>query len=92
MSKIDQSIFEVIKDIVAERMELDIESNKINSETKLMEDGLGLDSISMLDIVAALEDRFDILIEDDDLNFDIFKNVGSLTKFTSSMIERKTNN
>ncbi len=54
--------FETIRDMLSE--ELGIAPEKITLESKLVED-LGADSISMMVIVTAIQDKYDIEIPDE---------------------------
>jgi acyl carrier protein len=40
-----------------------------------------LDSLGVVELAAALEDRFDIVIEDEDFTGEVFESVGTLTDF-----------
>lgn len=42
-----------------------------------------LDSMAVVSLITALEDRFGIVIDDDDLDGDTFASVGSLVDFVS---------
>jgi acyl carrier protein len=48
-----------------------------------------LDSMAVVAVISGLEERFGIVIEDDDIGGDIFATVGSLTDFVNSKIERR---
>lgn len=89
MSEIDQNILEEVKQIVIERLDFDIKPGDMDTETKLIAEGLGFDSITVLDILAAFEQHFEFVIEDEDLSFDIFENLGSLARFATLMLARK---
>ena len=91
MSKIDQNIFDEVKEIVVERLQLDVLPRDINADTRLLEEGFKLDSITILDIVAALEDRFNILIDDDDLSNNVFNDMKSLVKLITSVLKKSKN-
>lgn len=43
-----------------------------------------LDSLGVVELAAALEDRFGIEIDDEDFTGDVFETVGSLTDFVAS--------
>lgn len=43
-----------------------------------------LDSIAVAHVLTALEERFDILIDDDDVNADTFETLGSLAAFVAT--------
>lgn len=46
-----------------------------------------LDSIAVLSLISALEQRFDIRIEADDLTADAFDSLGALTEFIIKRLE-----
>jgi acyl carrier protein len=43
-----------------------------------------LDSLAILELVSALEDRFDIAIDDEDFNGEVFETIGTLSAFVDS--------
>ena len=55
-------VFERIKDIISEQ--LNIDSTKITLEANLKED-LGADSLDAVEVIMALEDEFGITIDDE---------------------------
>lgn len=55
--------------------------SQIDSDTELFGNGVGLDSIEVLQIVSSIEEKFDITIEDEDLLPERFMTVGSLVTF-----------
>src|SRR3989442_7668265 len=50
----------------------------IDEDTSLLGHGIGLDSIEVLGLVAALEDEFDLTIDDTELDVQYFATVGSI--------------
>lgn len=45
-----------------------------------------LDSMAVATVLASLEERFDFIVEDDEIDGSVFENVGSLTKFVESKL------
>lgn len=45
-----------------------------------------LDSLGVLALVTALEERFDITVEDDEFGAELFETVGSLTAFVDDKL------
>lgn len=74
-------IFEKVKDIVAEQ--LDVEVGDITMETSLMKD-LDADSLDAVEIIMALEDEFDVEIPDEDA--EAFKNIGDIVNYVEEKI------
>ena len=54
-------IFEKIRDIICDQLEL--EESEVTLESSLMED-LGADSLDLIDLVMSIEDEFDIEVPD----------------------------
>ncbi len=57
-------VFEKVKAVILN--ELDVKAEKVTLQAKLKED-LGADSIDAVQIIMALEDEFEIKLEDDNL-------------------------
>ncbi len=45
------------------------------------------DSMAVVAVLAALEDQFGIVVQDDEINGDTFATVGSLTRFVASKLQ-----
>jgi acyl carrier protein len=72
-------IFDKIRDIIAEQ--LGAEKKNITLSTNLMKD-LEADSLDAVEIVMAIEDEFDITIDDEVAQS--FKTVGQIAEFIKS--------
>lgn len=57
------------------------DGGRIDETTGLFGRGVGLDSIEVLQLVAAMEERFDVTVEDEELDPERFRTVGSLATF-----------
>lgn len=57
-------IFETIQEIIAKQLHIEIDEISMDSHLK---NDLNADSIDAVDIIMALEDRFDIEFDDEDL-------------------------
>jgi acyl carrier protein len=55
-------------------------------ETHLLGDLPELDSMAVVTVIATLEDRFGIVVDDDDIDGQTFASVGSLTDFVQSKL------
>ena len=72
----DTQIFEKIRDLLAEQ--LDITADSITPESDIIDD-LEADSLTVLDMVMTLEDEFDIEIPDEDV--EKLRTVGSVVSY-----------
>lgn len=71
-------VIALLKQIIADDLDLDIASHQIDDAASLLEDGLALDSISMAEFINHLERRFAIRILDEDLESATFRSLDSV--------------
>lgn len=83
--ELDKIIFQ-IKEVIIESLELKIEPNDIDDNELLFNSHLGLDSVGTLVLVEALEDEFDIEVEDEELTPELFESVKSLEKYLKAKL------
>ncbi len=68
--------------LIVETLNLDLVSGQIDPEAPLYGEGLGLDSIDMLEIALVVSQRFGVKLRaDDENNMQIFQSLRSLNKF-----------
>jgi len=61
---------------------------RLTSETALLGNGVGLDSMEALTLVTALENRFSIQVDDQELTRELFRNLGTLAAFVADKLSR----
>lgn len=76
-----------IKEIIANELDVNITVDKIDDNASLYDDGLGLDSIAIINFIVLLEKRFDISFDDSEISARVFHNIGSLTDFIASKLK-----
>ena len=76
----DQALKQQLKEMIVERLFLDVDPTQIGDEENLME-SYDIDSVNLFEIVVGLEESFDISFEDDDFSVDLFATVDSLADF-----------
>ena len=57
-----------------------------NEDTALLGNVPELDSMSVVGIITAIEDEFDLSISDDEIDGDLFATLGSLTRFVEQKL------
>ena len=80
-----------IKSIIADDLDANIEPDNIKDDISLYDDGLGLDSISIINLIVLLEKRFEIDFEESEISADHFSSVNSLVKFVSTKLASVNN-
>ncbi|WP_404379887.1 acyl carrier protein [Caenispirillum salinarum] len=67
-----------VKGLLGEVLQLGPRAETLTADTPLLGSLPEFDSMAVATVIAGLEDRFDIVIEDDDLSVEVFETVGSL--------------
>ncbi len=75
---------EQIKQLLKEALELDDSFNSSDEETLLLGNIPEFDSMAVVSVITALEETFDIIVDDDDISGETFETIGSLVKFVNS--------
>lgn len=70
-----------VTDVVVETLGIQDRASTIDASTPLFGAMPELDSLAVLELVSALEDRFGIVVEDEEFGGEIFETVGSLAEF-----------
>ncbi|MCL4838901.1 MAG: acyl carrier protein [Thermoanaerobaculia bacterium] len=74
-----------IRELLVDALRLDgLDLGSLDLSTPLLGDGLGLDSIDVLELVVALEREFGIVVPTEEVASDTFESVGSVV----SLVER----
>jgi len=80
----DAELKQQIKEMIVERLFLDVDPAAIGDDESLME-SYEIDSVNLFEIVVGMEEQFGISFEDEDFSVDLFATVDSLAEF----VERK---
>jgi acyl carrier protein len=67
-----------IRSAIVAGLKLKLNPRSIPVDLPLIERGLGLDSVSILQLVGVIEDEFSIVIDDTDITRDLCRDVRSL--------------
>lgn len=81
-----EAVTEQLKDIIANQMDVNIQKSEIESDMSLMEDGLGLDSVAIMEFISLVEAQFNFKFDEDELNMDGFRDLQTVTELVASKI------
>ena len=70
-----------VTDVVVETLGIQDRASTLDASTPLFGAMPELDSLAVLELVSALEDRFGIVVEDEEFGGEIFETIGSLADF-----------
>lgn len=82
-----EAIVNRLKKIIADKLDVNIAYNDIDETISLFEDGLGLDSIAIVDLIVSIEKDFALSIDDQELNVELFKSLRTLAQFIQGKLD-----
>lgn len=82
----EASVISRLKEIIVEDLATNVPAEEIDEHTSLFEEGIGLDSISIVNLIVLIENEFDVGLEEDKIDSETFAN---LTTLSGYIMERK---
>lgn len=82
IASIEQTVAEVLSSV----LQLDASRLGAGAETRLLGSVAELDSMAVVSILTALEERFDFSVDDDEIDSSTFATVGSLCSFVQAKL------
>jgi len=82
----DTDTLSAVRDVLIEALELRQSPDGLRPDTPLFGELPELDSFGVVALVAALEERFDITIDDDEFGAELFETLGTLTAFVDAKL------
>jgi acyl carrier protein len=80
----ETAIINELKKIIAEELDVNLTAEEIDENVSLFEEGLGFDSIAIVELISSIEERFKIEFTDSELNPEHFSNLTVLADFIRS--------
>ncbi len=74
---------EQLKNIISNELDVNIKAEDIEPNVSLFEDGLDLDSLSIVELISLIEEDFEFRFVDDDLSPENFQNLTVLAQLIS---------
>ena len=75
-----------VKSVVVTTLGIEDRAGTLDAGTPLLGSVPELDSMAVVELVAALEERFGITIDDEDVTGDVFETLGSLAAFVDGKL------
>lgn len=75
-----------VRTVLVQSLDLPQDPQDLTRDTALLGALPELDSLGVVALVSALEEQFDITIEDDEFGAELFETVGSLTDFVDAKL------
>jgi acyl carrier protein len=80
----DNTTLAAVTTVLVQTLGIEDRRDSFDVSTELLGGIPELDSLAILELVSALEDRFDIVIDDEDFNGEVFETIGTLSAFVDS--------
>ncbi len=84
----ERSVEQTIKQLMVERLYLKTTPEEIRDDTPIMEE-LGVDSVSVFEIVVGLEEVYEISMEDDEFRIETFRTPRSIADFVRKKLKER---
>lgn len=78
------TLLDEVKVVLVDTLGIADRAASLDATTELLGSLPELDSMAVLELVAALEQRFAIAVDDDDVTAEVFETLGSLTAFVAA--------
>jgi acyl carrier protein len=75
-----------LKHIIAEGLDVNLKLEEIDETASLFEEGIGLDSMAIMEFIILIEERFGFEFSDSELSVELFRNLNALADFISTKI------
>ena len=82
-----ESVTEKLRDIISRQLDVGIPLDAVTPDVPLMEEGLGLDSIAIVELVTLIEENFGVDLNEDDLEMEGFETLTTLTALVQGKLQ-----
>jgi acyl carrier protein len=80
-------ITDQLRHMIAEKLNLNLTIDQVDPDAQLLEGGLKLDSLALVELITLVEDQFGIQFGESDFNIEVFGNLRSLAALVRSRCE-----
>lgn len=81
----EESILEQLKDLIV-LLHPDLNQDSLKVDIPILGDGLGLDSIRLVNLIVSLEEKYSFSFSEEDLTMSTFSSLRALAKFIMERI------
>ncbi|MDO9263751.1 MAG: phosphopantetheine-binding protein [Desulfosalsimonadaceae bacterium] len=78
-----ETVIDQLKHIIVEKLDVNLTLEEIDANISLFEDGLGLDSVIIVEFISIIEEYFCFEFSENELNMELFSNLSILAQFIS---------
>ena len=82
----NQNTINKLKDIIADELDINLKKEAIDENVSLFEEGIGLDSVTLMEFISLIESNFSVQFLDEELDFEQFKNLTTLAEVINTKL------
>lgn len=75
-----------VRSVLADTLQLGARAQSLSADSGLLGSLPELDSMAVVAVITALEERFGIVVDDDEITADTFATLGTLTAFVTDKV------
>lgn len=79
-----ENVIDQLKSIIAEELDVNLGLEEIDETASLLKEGIGLDSIAVMDFILLIEGHFGFEFSDSELDVELFRNLQVLADFIAT--------
>lgn len=83
------AIVDKLKTILADDLDIHLKKEQIRDDASLLDGGLALDSVVLIELITKIESEFDFQLGDENLRTDLFENLTTLAEFIATRKARQ---
>jgi acyl carrier protein len=84
VNAMNQDILNQLKGIIVNELDVNLKIEDIKEDASLFEEGIGLDSVTIMEFISLIESKFSIQFSDEELDFKQFKDLNTLAGFVAN--------
>lgn len=77
-----------LKQIIANDLDVNRKIEDIKDDVSLFEEGIGLDSVAVMEFITLIEKRFGFQLAEDELNMEPFRTLQTLAQFIQNKLNQ----
>ncbi len=85
-----ETIITQLKDMIADELDVNLTREEISEEASLFEEGIGLDSMAIVEFISLIEERFSIQFSDAELRPENFKSLSLVANLITRKVHDST--
>ncbi len=87
MRRNGEVLIKEVKEVIVESLELEMDPEDIEDEESLF--GVGLDSISTIELIVGIEETFGVEVDDEDVSEELVESVKSIVLYLEGKLGRR---